>query len=263
MIRVIVRWSTPLLFAVALLGGCKKDETPPTVGGPQPQVFSAAGSIQPALDAFRLAFGGVDNGGVPGTQTSGRREINWDAVPDSLAAPFNLPSNFFNATTTPRARGAVFTTPGTGVQVSADSNNPSSAAVRFGNINLTYRAIFRTFSPERLFSPIGSNIVDLNFFVPGTTTRAVVKGFGAVYTDIDQVSNTSFEYFDVAGNSLGQYSAPISNNDISFLGVVFPTASVHRVRIKYGNSPLGPDDAGSIDVAVMDDFIYGEPQASP
>jgi hypothetical protein len=263
MIGPIVRRSSSLFLAVALLVGCKKDETPPAVVVPQPQVFSAFASIQSTLDAFRQAFGGVDNGGVPGTQPSGRREINWDAVPDSLAAPFNLPSNYFNAATTPRARGAVFSTPGTAIQVSADGSNPSGAAVRFGNINPTYSAIFRTFSPERLFSPIGSNIVDLTFFVPGTTTRAVVRGFGAVYTDIDQVTNTSFEYFDVAGNSLGQYNAAVSNNDISFLGVVFPTASVHRVRIRYGNSALGPDDGGSIDVAVMDDFIYGEPQASP
>lgn len=32
------------------------------------------------------------------------------------------------------------------------------------------------------------------------------------------------------------------------------------VRITYGNAPLGPDDGGSIDVSVMDDFIFGEPQ---
>jgi hypothetical protein len=35
------------------------------------------------------------------------------------------------------------------------------------------------------------------------------------------------------------------------------------VRIAYGNAALGPDDGGGVDVAVMDDFIYGEPQAIP
>jgi hypothetical protein len=33
------------------------------------------------------------------------------------------------------------------------------------------------------------------------------------------------------------------------------------VRIVYGTNKLGPDDSKKHDVAVMDDFIYGEPQA--
>jgi hypothetical protein len=32
------------------------------------------------------------------------------------------------------------------------------------------------------------------------------------------------------------------------------------VRIVYGNTELGPDDDEQYDVAVMDDFIFGEPQ---
>jgi hypothetical protein len=44
--------------------------------------------------------------------------------------------------------------------------------------------------------------------------------------------------------------------------VAFPEPVVHRVRITYGTSPLGPDDGAAIDVSVMDDFIYGEPQAA-
>jgi hypothetical protein len=34
---------------------------------------------------------------------------------------------------------------------------------------------------------------------------------------------------------------------------------VSRVRITAGNSAVGPNDGGGIDVVVMDDFIYGEP----
>jgi hypothetical protein len=36
---------------------------------------------------------------------------------------------------------------------------------------------------------------------------------------------------------------------------------VARVEIAYGNGKLGPDESADYDVAVMDDFIYGEPQA--
>jgi hypothetical protein len=101
------------------------------------------------------------------------------------------------------------------------------------------------------------------FFVPGTSTPAVTRGFGAVYTDVDELENTAFEYFDASGNSLGTFSTPLSDNGLSFLGVSFDEPVVRHVRIRYGNSALGPDDGGAIDVAVMDDFIYGEPIAVP
>jgi hypothetical protein len=33
------------------------------------------------------------------------------------------------------------------------------------------------------------------------------------------------------------------------------------VRITSGDAAPGPDDGGRLDVVMMDDFIYGEPQA--
>jgi hypothetical protein len=218
-----------------------------------------AASIQAIVDQYRADLGPL-NANVVGSLGSGRREINWDGVPDASAAPNNLPGNFFNSNS---PRGAVFTTPGTAVQVSADSDNPTGTAPRFANINPGYADAFKTFSPQRLFSPIGSNIVDLFFFVPGTDTPAVTRGFGAVYTDVDVLENTAFEYFDASGASLGTFATPVSNNGLSFLGVSFDDAIVRRVRIEYGNSALGPNDGGAVDVAVMDDFLYGEPVAVP
>lgn len=120
-------------------------------------------------------------------------------MPDELARPNLLPADFFNADEAPRARGAVLLTPGSGVAVSADQDNPAGALVRFGDINPSSVEQFRTFSPERLFSPIGSNVVNLRFYVPGTDTPAAVRGFGAVYTDIDRPENTAFEYFPLPG----------------------------------------------------------------
>ncbi|HET6319507.1 MAG TPA: hypothetical protein VFG86_23870, partial [Chloroflexota bacterium] len=167
----------------------------PTQSG-GPVIISGAGDIVQTVAQYQGALGGQDNGGKPGTQSSGFRLINWDAVPDELASPNNLPSDFFNDAADPRARGAFFSTPGTGVQVSAKTGNPAGTAPRFGNINPQYANIFKTFSPERLFSPIGSNIVDLTFFVPGSKTPATVRGFGAVYTNV-RIQHTSFEYFDL------------------------------------------------------------------
>ena len=191
-----------------------------------------AASIQSVVDQYRTDLGTL-NPNIAGSVGSGRREINWDGVPDSFSAPNDLPSNFFNSNS---PRGAVLSTPGTSVQVSADDDNPTATAPLFANINPTYGSIFHTFSPQRLFSPIGSNIVDLTFVVPGTTTPAVTRGFGAVYTDVDDVGNTAFEYFDAAGQSLGTFSTPVADSGLSFLGVSFPDPIVSRVRIEYGNS---------------------------
>jgi hypothetical protein len=228
----------------------------------KPQVITGAGDITSTVEQYRQLLGGVNNGGDPGTQgPDGYREINWDSLPDELSAPNLYEPDFFNAPEAPRARGIVLHTPGDGLMVSADSDNPTGTLPRFGNINPQYTDIFKTFSEERLFSPVGSNIVELTFFVPGTNTPATIRGFGAVYTDVD-TNHTAFEYFDVNGNSLGKFETPIADNGLSFLGVVYPEAIVYRVEVRYGTGALGPDDgAGEIDVAVMDNFIYGEPQA--
>jgi hypothetical protein len=225
------------------------------------RVVRAAGDIRSAVSRFRALLG-PDNGGGPVGLPQGHREINWDSVPDQFAEPNALPGDFFNGPAAPRARGAVLSTPGQHVAVSAAPGNPSGTAVRFGDINPTYPSRFRTFSAPRLFSPIGSNIVNLTFRVPGTQVPAVVRGFGAVYTDVDIPEKTGFRYYDTHGRLLGAFSVPAKPRGLSFLGVRFASAVVARVRIEYGNHALGPNDSGSVDVAVMDNFIYGEPQAA-
>ena len=126
----------------------------PTITVAAPVVFEVSGAspidIQPTVDTFR-AFLGVLNPNVAGSFPDGRREINWDGVPDAFSAPNNLPANFFNANS---PRGVVFFTPGTGFQVSADSDNPTNAPVRFGNIAPAFPRLFSTFSPERLFTAL-------------------------------------------------------------------------------------------------------------
>jgi hypothetical protein len=227
-----------------------------------PNVFEAAGAtpadIQATVDAFRNFLG--PNNGVGGSFPDGRREINWDGVPDQFAAPNLLPANFFNANS---PRGAVFFTPGTGFQVSADSDNPTGTPVRFGNIHPVLPDLFSTFSPERLFSALDSNITEVLFFVPGTPTPATVDGFGAVFTDVNDDNSTKIDYFDVNGELLCSQNVlpgPTNRGSLSFLGVAFDTPEVFQVRITSGNRILRTP---ARDVVVMDDFIYGEPQALP
>ncbi|MBI2333617.1 MAG: hypothetical protein HYU84_15940 [Chloroflexi bacterium] len=228
-----------------------------------PQVVTAAGDITSAVEQYRSLLG-ENNGGDPGTKgPTGYREINWDTIPDEFSAPNFCTSDFFNQPEAPRARGIVLNTPGEGLMVSANADNPSGVLPRFGNINPQYADIFKTFSEEKLFSPVGSNIVVITFFVPGTNTPATVRGFGAVYTDVD-TDHTAFEYFDKDGNSLGAFQTPIADSGLSFLGVVFEDAIVASVEVRYGTGALGPNDGAGdvdVDVAVMDNFIFGEPQA--
>jgi hypothetical protein len=219
----------------------------------EPTVISGAGNVAVLLEEYRAALGGQNNGNAKGPLKYGRREINWDGIPDAKAAPAFLPSDQF------RARGAILTTPGEGVQASAAPGNAADVPPRFGNINASYSSSFRPFSAERLFSPVGSNAVDLTFVIPGSERPAVVRGFGAVYVDVDQ-EHTAFEYFDRNDKSLGRFAVPIANDGFSFLGVVFDQPVVAKVRIEYGTVQLGPDDGPDNDVAVMDDFIYGEPR---
>jgi len=192
--------SVLFVLSVLLLTSCGKTSAP--------TIITASGDIASKVEEYRQLLGGVNNGGDPGTQgADGYREINWDSLPDDLAAPNFYVSDFFNAPDAPRARGIILNTPGDGLMVSADSDNPYGALPRFGNINPQYADVFKTFSDEHLFSPLGSNIVNITFFVPGTNTPAAVRGFGAVYTDVD-TNHTAFEFFDKDGNSLGSYETP-------------------------------------------------------
>jgi hypothetical protein len=151
--------------------------------------------------------------------------------------------------------------------------------------NPNYETIFSTFSPMRLFSAIGSNITEVHFFIPiGTPppgpspaqVTATTTGFGAVFTDVDKPdgsgpsqdrsnrgASTLIEYFGADGALLFSSSVPASPGDgsLSFFGIVFEDARIARVRITSGNVAPGPDDDAKNDIVVMDDFIYGEPQA--
>jgi hypothetical protein len=229
-------------------------------------VFSGSGisaaDIQPVVDAFRNVLGTL-NPNQPGSFPSGRREINWDGVPDAFSAPNSLPPDFFNVNS---PRGVVFSTPGTGFQVSADSANPTATPTDFGNFNAAYPSMFEAFSPQRLFTAVGSNITDVFFFVPGSTIAATVSGFGAVFTDVDLPGSTNIQFFDASNALLGSFPvlSVAGDQTFSFLGVSFTGGErVSRIRITSGNSSLGGLESLGTDLVVMDDFIYGEPQAIP
>jgi hypothetical protein len=228
-------------------------------------VFSDAGAntaaIQDTVDAYRAALGDPLNGNAAGPRGAGRREINWDGggPPVIDGTPAATPFTVFQ-----NSRGATFTTPGTGLTQAAATGGSLSLDL----INPTYGGLFAPFSPNRLFTPLDSTITDAAFSIPGSggTVPAGVTGFGAIFSDVD-LPGTTIEYFDPSGGALGVFPVQTfgGNQTFSFLGITTGVGDplIGFVRIVTGTAALGPDEGGAIDLVVMDDVLYGEPQRVP
>jgi hypothetical protein len=223
-----------------------------------------AAAVQATVEQFRADLGGANNGNG-NSFTSGRREINWDGAPDTVSSPNNLAFNAF------AGRGAIFNSVAnfTGDNpfiLSADANNPTNAAARYGDIDPSYAGIFQTFSAERLFVARGSNVIEIRFVIPGTQIPATVSGFGAIFCDVDDNNNTFMEFYDIAGKQIAEAQPQPWDGGLSFLGISFNGGErAAKVVMRLGNAPLATgnvDGQNGIDVVATDDFIYGEPRAA-
>jgi plastocyanin len=255
----------PTIYApflgLAALAACSNPYSPVVTPPPPPPpafaTFETLGdsvSIAAKLDEFRAALGGSLNAPNAPPAADGRREINWDGVPAALTNVDNFPASFFNVNS---KRGAVYTTPGTGLRVDSTS---------FAAVNAGLGAQFKPFSGAKMFMPVGSNQVDVDFKLVGTTTPGLVKGFGAVFSDVDRLGSTTIEFFDARGVRIALIKAPNHGGTqlLSFVGAVFEAPIVARVRITSGDAALTATNTdvsagGSADLVVMDDFVYGEP----
>jgi hypothetical protein len=216
-------------------------------------------AIQDTVDAYRAVLGDPNNGNDAGPLATGRREINWDGggPPVINGTPAATPFVVFQNT-----RGATFTTPGLGLTQAAATGGLLSLDL----INAQYAGLFSPFSPNRLFTPLGSNITEGSFSIPGSggAVPAGVRGFGAVFSDVDLADTTTIQYFDTDGNSLGVFDVPATtgNQTFSFLGITTDANEplIGSIRIVTGNNALGPSESSTVDLVVMDDFFYAEPQ---
>ena len=164
-------------------------------------------------------------------------------------------------------------TPGSGfVQAPA-----SGIADTFLNPSLATN--FQAFSPVRLFAPLDSTVTDVTFFVPGAgNVPAMTSGFGVVFADVDSpdgggpgvrqsksVGSSVIAYYDADANLLYKSAIPSSPGTatLSFFGIVFPEPRIAFVRIITGRKDPAKGLDPKVDLVVMDDFIYGEPQMIP
>jgi hypothetical protein len=223
--------------------------------------FESAGAdsaaITPTRDAFRAAVGGGSVAGPNGSFGGLRREINWDGVPDARADPNPFPANFFNVTS---PRGVELSTPGTGFLVSANSGLSTPTLFGFSND-------FQTFSAQRLFTAVNSNITDVTFFVPGTSIAATTTAFGVIFVDAEVAGLTKLEFFDQNNSLIYTRDALVgANQGLTFEGAVADDGErISRVRLISGLNTIVSDGVlgnPTDDVVVMDDFLYAEPAAA-
>lgn len=261
--RNLLKLLTVITVISLTASSCDKDddyEKDPHVPQVKSIVVKGSGDISAQLTEFRALIGDPVNN-TP-NQTTGRREVNWDGVPPNLTNNNNFPFDFFNNTDPAgpngRKRGLVMNN-GTNFRVDTTA---------FSEVEPSYIDQFKAFSPKRAFAYMTNNISTAFFKVPGTNDEAFVKGFGVIFSDIDDSNSTQLEFFS-GTKSLGAFKAPKRSdvNGFSFLGVHFPDEKVTRVVITSGNGILGAgvkdiSSGGSKDLVVMDDFFYNEPLAN-
>jgi hypothetical protein len=238
---------------------------------PATQTFSGVGAnAATALAAFEAAIGGANNGGGGGPQATGFRTINWDGV--GLGATDGA---FTNQVITPNhtvgipvdrfeARGTIFEEIYAVTDTSFTTENPG----------LQPPVQFPPFSGNKIFAMFNDNTIGLSFVLPGSTTPAAVRGFGAIFLDVEK-ANTSKIEFSSGSSDLGDFFVPAgASGQAEFLGVLFDTPVVTSAELTVGDGTLfsvhggtvtsGPPDlsiGGTVDQAATDDFAFSEPVA--
>ena len=239
-----------------------------------PTTFIATGAVNTAasIAAFKTAIGGADNSTATGPKTSGFRTINWDGV--------KLDGTDFGGASTTIVAGKTIIIPATRFQARGVKFGTTPVAVSgdgFVSVNPNATGHFPAFSTANTFAPVGSNQYTLNFVTPSnpattpTPTANGVRGFGAVFLDVN-TANTSFIEFFSGNVSFGKFSAPVSTapGQPCFVGVLFNNPAITSVVITTGTTavfsttgaPFTPGSAENLpstDLAVLDDFIYSEP----
>jgi len=243
-----------IIFISVAVAGCSKDKESTNDTHNNIVVVSATGDINSSLVEFREMLGSQLNT-TPGA-VGGRREINWDGVPEELLHQ-KLPTNFFNPTG-PQAninnqRGLVYSAQG----------NFQVSKTNFAEVNADAGTQFSSFSGNKIFANVSSKIWDVEFQVPGQVLTASVKGFGIVFLDVDKPNSTSLEFFNEE-KSLGRFFAPVKQgSNFSFLGVYFKTEKITRVQVSHEgqleNGEIDITNNGTADLVAMDNFLYNEP----
>jgi hypothetical protein len=244
-----MRISAGVVMISVMVIACDKEDSEK-----QPRIFSANGDINAAVTEFRNLLGPLNNSTG---MTTGRREINWDGVPDSLDGK-KLPNDFFNPVganaQVTLQRGVLY----------AGTSDAMVSQTKFAEVNANASGGFSTFSGNKGFAVVNSIEWPVTFERAGQHTPATVQGFGAVFSDVDKDNSTFIEFFN-DNTSLGRFYVKAHDNTtgFSFLAVHFEDKLVTSVKIGHeGKLTDGENDitqGGIKDLVILDDFIYSEP----
>ncbi|BAB76912.1 PEP-CTERM sorting domain-containing protein [Anabaena sp. FACHB-709] len=231
-------------------------------------VFSGSGATTTtAFTDFQTAIGGGSRIGWDGVRLDGT-----DANPETQVIDPGktvvIPVNRF------LGAGALFSDP---YAVSGDG---------FASVNPGTAGEFPAFSPQNTFVMFDFNngqfedrFIEQSFVLPGTTTAAGTRGFGAIFLDVEDAASSSIEYFGTTTKgdkvSLGKYFVPVgASGEAQFLGVLFDQPIVTEVQLTVGTNALfsfdgttiqsfgGEDLANGVDLVNTDDFLFATPTAA-
>lgn len=243
------------MVTTILFTACKKnkDNTPQDS---KVVVIEGTGNIDDPLAKFRTILGGSLNT-TPGS-VGGFREVNWDAVPDSMLGKA-LPNDFFNAKgpNAPAGRQR-------GLAYDPQSGEFRVSATNFVEVNPSTAGELKAFSGTKTFANVSADLWQITPQVAGEAEAATVRGFGIVFSDVDEASSTYLEYFSDS-KSLGKFFVPAHNSEssFSFLGVYFKEEKVTSIKVGHKGTLTtgGKDvsDGGTSDLVILDNFLYDEP----
>src|SRR6185369_3781288 len=185
---------TVVISGAILFTACKKDDNGYGGGNNNPPqvkstVFSSTGDVTTVLTQFKTQLGDPVNGAP--NQTIGRREVNWEGIPSANVNNNTFPLDFFNLTdpngANGRKRGLVYVNTGSPIRIDSSA---------FVDIDASYPGQFKAFSGKKALIASGSNVSEIVFKVAGTNTDAFIKGFGIVFSDVDDANSTTLEFYN-------------------------------------------------------------------
>ena len=210
------------------------------------EVFSDSGAnasdIADTVDAFRDALGQL-NPNEPVNVGSGRRQINWDAAPDSISAPNFFPGDFFNFSASPSSpRDRIFDSRN---WIPIERDGRQRAGRRLCKYQCPVRRNLRVIQSRTavLHRWTALSRKSCSLTRPTRQPQPTTHGFGMVFSDVDYANTTSIELFDVNDDSIGLYYAENyagqANEHFSFLGISLDESRIARARITTGTTALG------------------------
>ena len=176
------------------------------------------------------------------------QNINWDgAAVTSLTNGDKsmLPTNIF-------LNGAGFRQ----LTIAKSSERPFASENEFGFPGTG----LEPFTNNVNFAPY-ANTLTIDFFLADRSTRGLIHGFGAIFTDVEMPLKSGLKAFDENGKVVANVRArPQESGSHQFIGVMFNKPTIAKVVLDMGddvNLPDNPEDLeNGVDLVAVDDWLF-------